>query len=1126
MAEEKEKKKRLGFKEYDPSKYVDVEPTLDEAKGGTAVITFGRMNPVTVGHEKLVNKLVQVAARAKGVPLVYLSHSEDARKNPLSYNDKILFAKRAFGKVIQKSKARTIIEVAKELSGKFSNLIVVVGSDRVAEFESLLKKYNGKEYNYTVIDVQSAGERDPDADGVEGMSASKMRSLAADNDLNQFKKGLPKKLQRSAADVLSAVRQGMNMSEETELDEALTRAERRKRSIAMRRHRVKIQMGQKRARRRKATTDKLKKRAQKRAIESLKQRFAKHKRYADMEPAEKERIEKKIERIPKARIEKIAKRMLIQVKKDERERFSNMAKDNPQTPQREEVQNEWVGPAIQAAKAGVKKYGGKAAKAIITSKAARKAAMKALGKGGMAAVGAAGASTVVGAAKAAGLAGKGVGFVAGKAAGGRREVREGFVEFLEAKMTNPQDPDIDHMPGTQPKPYYKGVKKDKKDDRARHFKRNAKKADDDPSAYRPAPGDKEAKTKESQHTKKFRQMYGEDKNSVNAEDEWVCGKCYADPCLCGDLTEASYQPFSQMLKRPHMLMDKNMKPKIDMRFKMYRKKHNALGEEVQDLSEAEALMEATENYILGENEEGLKNKAKKSGMPLGILRKVYNRGVAAWKGGHRPGTNPQQWGMARVNSFVTKSSGTWGKADADLAAKVRGSSKKEELDEVLDTPERMRAFKNKAKTQADRARNSATAKIVRGDGDYSQEKEILRRRMKTQDRIDRATNRQFRKSIGLGYSSKKEETIEEAATPQMKQAAASIEAYAKKHGGIDKADFMKAAKMLSSGNAGTKFIKFVDDLDTEPREWIVTNLAKTMGKKTVEKMFKVKIREEVEQLDELSPRTKASYLKKASDQNKKVQKAYDKSVKSSPDAFFGDDSPKDQERMKTMTKRQKGMAMAKGRKYGQAYESNYDKEYKHHSQGLKNAEADMKAAKTNDDMVKAMNKKRHHSKALSKMDRMDESPMNMRNMKLISNIKKSGVVKSGSMAKEEPKPKKESLDDQFQAFLDEKLKKSDDMGTWIKDFYNSDAPQFKGKSKDERRKMAIAAKLSANESLDDKFEAYMRSKEDPTEYEKERRKAIEKAKKTVNTEPSLDEYAGEEGTDKLRKKYKKDTPGA
>jgi hypothetical protein len=77
-------------------------------------------------------------------------------------------------------------------------------------------------------------------------------------------------------------------------------------------------------------------------------------------------------------------------------------------------------------------------------------------------------------------------------------------------------------------------------------------------------------------------------------------------------------------------------------------------------------------YITEDPTKGLKAKAEKSGMPVGILRKVYNRGVAAWKTGHRPGTTPQQWGMARVNSFVTKSSGTWGKADSDLAAKVKG----------------------------------------------------------------------------------------------------------------------------------------------------------------------------------------------------------------------------------------------------------------------------------------------------------------------------------------------------------------------------------------------------------------------------------------------------------------------
>ena len=69
--------------------------------------------------------------------------------------------------------------------------------------------------------------------------------------------------------------------------------------------------------------------------------------------------------------------------------------------------------------------------------------------------------------------------------------------------------------------------------------------------------------------------------------------------------------------------------------------------------------------------EGLKNKAEKSGMHLGILKKVYNRGMAAWKTSHRPGTTPQQWAFARVNSFVTKSKGTWGGADKDLAAKVK-----------------------------------------------------------------------------------------------------------------------------------------------------------------------------------------------------------------------------------------------------------------------------------------------------------------------------------------------------------------------------------------------------------------------------------------------------------------------
>jgi hypothetical protein len=86
----------------------------------------------------------------------------------------------------------------------------------------------------------------------------------------------------------------------------------------------------------------------------------------------------------------------------------------------------------------------------------------------------------------------------------------------------------------------------------------------------------------------------------------------------------------------------------------------------EEVHPAKALLEAIA---------AVKNKAEKTGMSYAILKQVYNRGMAAWKGGHRPGTTPQQWAMARVNSFVTKSSGTWGGADKDLAKKVRGSKK-------------------------------------------------------------------------------------------------------------------------------------------------------------------------------------------------------------------------------------------------------------------------------------------------------------------------------------------------------------------------------------------------------------------------------------------------------------------
>ncbi len=196
------KKDRKSFKEFDPTKYIETEPTMTEAVKRTAVISFGRFNPITVGHEKLVNKVVSEAIKRKADPAIYMSHSQDAKKNPLSYEEKLSLAQKAFGKPVKKSTAKTIIEVSKELSGKYSDLVIVVGSDRVGEFETLLNRYNGKEFNFESISVISAGERDPDADDVTGMSASKMRSLAAQGNMEAFKNGLPSKLKSSAEKVL------------------------------------------------------------------------------------------------------------------------------------------------------------------------------------------------------------------------------------------------------------------------------------------------------------------------------------------------------------------------------------------------------------------------------------------------------------------------------------------------------------------------------------------------------------------------------------------------------------------------------------------------------------------------------------------------------------------------------------------------------------------------------------------------------------------------------------------------------------------------------------------------------------------------------------------------------------
>lgn len=180
----------------------------------TAVFTFARMNPPTVGHEKLVNEIKRRARAERGDALVFLTKTEDRKKNPVPFKAKEAFAIKAFGNIIvRRSNLRTIIDVMKNLEGRYDKVIMVVGSDRVRDFSSLLNRFNGKEYNFAELEVVSAGTRDPDEEGVSGMSASKMRKAAAANDFHGFKAGVPSGLRadKDAMQLFNAVRAGMGI---------------------------------------------------------------------------------------------------------------------------------------------------------------------------------------------------------------------------------------------------------------------------------------------------------------------------------------------------------------------------------------------------------------------------------------------------------------------------------------------------------------------------------------------------------------------------------------------------------------------------------------------------------------------------------------------------------------------------------------------------------------------------------------------------------------------------------------------------------------------------------------------------------------------------------------------------
>ena len=345
---------------------------IEEEK--TVFFTFGRMNPPTTGHEKLMNELSKKSG--KNPYRVYLSQSTDKKKNPLDFKYKVKTVRKFFPKharsVMLDKKVKTVFDAVTEMyNDGFKNIAMVVGSDRVNEFNTLLNKYNGVKgrhglYNFNKINVISAGDRDPDADDVSGMSASKMRALANEGDFTQFSQGLPRNVSNSdAKKVYNEVRKGMGLKEQKEYFNKL-----------------------------------------------------------HFEPVSEKR-------------EAYVKGTLYNIG----DRVSMLGSDE-------------------------------------------------LGS----------------------VTSLGTNYVIVESAGKMYRKWLTDIELLEKEGNQKvkQDPDIKDKKGTQPAPYYKGLEKSTKTKRLAHFKKYAKMSDDNPAAYKPAPGDATAKTKPSKHTLKYKKMYGED----------------------------------------------------------------------------------------------------------------------------------------------------------------------------------------------------------------------------------------------------------------------------------------------------------------------------------------------------------------------------------------------------------------------------------------------------------------------------------------------------------------------------------------------------------------------------------------------------------------------------------------
>ena len=716
---------------------------LSEARGDTAVFCIGRFNPPTIGHLKMIEAAASQQSKYSGAPFyVFPTHSQDPAKNPLPHSLKIAYMKKMFKKYaknIQVSKARNLFEMATMLHDKGHRAVVLVaGSDRVDEFQNMLDKYNGVEgrhgyYGFDSIEVISAGERDPDAEGVEGMSASKMRAAAAAGDYDDFEKGLPNNF-KDGKKLFRDVRKHMGIREERNMGEMDDYETLRDAYLTGKIWKINdlVEANGIEGRVVNRGTNYVgymdgSGKVHKAWLYDIALNERNYRKEYDNYHSRPEQIEKRSSRNKARRAmgDNAVKGM------DVGHKDNNPLNNDPKNLRNEDPSKNRREPRLREDALDEMAWFRK-----VRSKIDRMTHPKGyenLVQRYVQDVAQKGGTQVRGSSIKVNNPGQIASEIAQSVGVSPREFVE-YINTLVKKGVLPkelkaevqteamtfkdlvnqinevkQDPDIKGSKGTEPAKYYaKDAEGDEmsvstKRKRDAHFAKKKK---------GPAPGDKSAKTKPSQHTKKFKQMYGE-KLGKNADmGDYIDDFEKSDaPQFKGKSKEKRKDmAIAAYLSRNESLLDKvntilsedghadvvSMKNKIEIAQKALAKMQvelSKLGDEdslptwwtnkvatavsrIDDMSDY--LDTQVEGYQLDEKIAALVKKAEKSGMPYSILKKVYDRGMAAYKTGHRPGATPQQWALARVNSFTTKSSGTWGKADKDLAKQVRGEGLEED----------------------------------------------------------------------------------------------------------------------------------------------------------------------------------------------------------------------------------------------------------------------------------------------------------------------------------------------------------------------------------------------------------------------------------------------------------------